>query len=64
MVKKGTLQGFFFFFFFPNSRQFVARDVEAFTKVTFYPRKEKNKTIQPVTTYSEKARRLIQFKIG
>lgn len=44
VVKKGTLQGFFFLFFSsPNSRQFVACDVEAFTKVTFYPRKEKTK---------------------
>lgn len=43
MVKKGHCRAFSFFFSSPNSRQFVARDVEAFTKVTFYPRKEKTK---------------------
>lgn len=51
---KGTLQGFFY-----SKAVGCPCDVEAFTKVTFYPKK----TIQPVTTYSEEARWLIQFKI-
>lgn len=57
---KGTLQGIIIFIFFFNQRQLDACDVEAFRKVTFYPKK----TIQPVTTYSEEAMQLIQFKIG
>lgn len=37
----GLKMSCFFLFFFLNQRQLEACDVEAFTKVTFYPRKKK-----------------------
>lgn len=59
MAQKGHCRALFFYFvYLLNQRQLDAYDVEAFTKVTFI-----QKTIQPVTTYSEKAILPIQLKI-
>lgn len=54
---KGTLQGFLFFF---NQRQLDACDIQAFTKVTFYP---KNYTTSNYIVWRSKVANSVQNRI-